>query len=119
MLNKEYLEGIELGVMLALVLGAYVVGMIIQLRENKERKFDLWDWILALLSSLIFSTITYFIVFKWINIGLRIGATVFSSLRAYAIMKFIFSNDGESGFIQLFKKKVGFGNANNNDHGNT
>lgn len=105
MLEENTLKGLEIWVLIALIVVSYIVGYFIQVREYNV-KFDIWEFIIGLISSFIFSTITYFIVFKWINIGVRIGATVLSSLRAYSVMKYIFSKDGENVFVKIFKKKI-------------
>lgn len=106
MLNKDTLEGIELSVLIALVLAAYIVGMVIQVRD-KEIKIDRFDWVLSFMSSFIGATITYFGVFSWVNQGIKIGFTVLASLITYPIFKFIVSKKGRDGFIQLFKNKIG------------
>jgi hypothetical protein len=92
---------LEHKVLIGLYLLSYFFAMFIQVKDPKTNvKFS--DWVLAFVASFIGATIAYFIAFKWLNVGFRMGVTILASLVSYRTLTFIVSSDSQEAFAKGF-----------------
>ena len=84
---------------------SYFGAMFIQIRDPKA-EVKTADWLLGFLTSVVGSTITYFMVSTWTNVGTRMAATIIASLVSYRTFKFIVSNEAQEDFARGFWRGV-------------
>lgn len=92
---------LEHKVLIGLYLLSYFFAMFIQVKDPKTN-VQFSDWLLALVASFIGATIAYFIAFKWLNVGFRMGVTILASLVSYRTLKFMVSSESQDAFAKGF-----------------
>lgn len=99
---KNMVFTLEHKILIIMYLITYPVAMFIQVRDP-DIKVDFGDWILSFFANLIGAALIYFIVEKYLIMGVRFVITVFLSLYTYRIFKFILSKDSQEDVVRGFR----------------